>query len=132
MDEATIRKGVAEGRFEWVDLTQADVDTYAEACERWSEHYANGTQKLYMLQVAAGFVVEVIGDATMVWLTRPGLAGKSEGKQAQSAQPAPSTKPGASLPPVKPSPTPTSKPSKIWVPPPEPPRAPSGARIGDF
>ncbi|HRI68492.1 MAG TPA: hypothetical protein PK156_29890 [Polyangium sp.] len=129
VDEATIRKGVAEGRFAWVDLTQADVDKYAEACERWSEHYANGTQKLYMLQVAAGFVVEVIGTATMVWIS-PGLSpGNTAGKPAQ---PGTSPKPGQSLPPVKPSPTPASKPPKMWVPPPEPPRPPSGARIGDF
>ncbi len=131
VDEATIRKGVAEGRFAWVDLTQGDLDKYAEECERWSEHYANGTQKLYMLQVAADFVVEVIGTATMVWLS-PGLVGprKTARKTAQQDK-----TPQAPQAPAQPPPPPTSKPPKppkIWVPPPEPPRPPAGARIGDF
>ncbi|MBK9265924.1 MAG: hypothetical protein IPM54_39805 [Polyangiaceae bacterium] len=131
IDEPTIIKGLQEGRFTWVDLTQADMQQYAEKCERWSEAYAKGAQKLFMIQMVGGYVVQIIGTATMVYLS-PGLG---PGKKVQQGA---SPKAGSLLPPSpprSPSPGPISTPPRPpWGPPrppPELPRPPAGARVGD-
>jgi hypothetical protein len=74
-----IRKGIQEGRYTWVDLTEADMQQYGEKCEHFSEMYANGSAKLYMLQMVTDFVITVIGDATIIYLS-PGLG---PGKKVQ-------------------------------------------------
>jgi hypothetical protein len=131
-DEATIIKGVQEGRYEWVDLTEADMQKYAAECEKWSQMYAVGAQKLYNMQMATEFVVEILGNAAMV-LVGSGLGpGKKVQQGASTKAQATSPKAGPALPAPKPSPGPSSTPSKPWVPPPEPPRAPSGARPGEW
>ncbi|MBK9264244.1 MAG: hypothetical protein IPM54_31135 [Polyangiaceae bacterium] len=131
VDELTIIKGLQEARFTWVDLTQADMQQYAEKCERWSEAYAKGAQKLFMIQMVGGYVVQIIGTATMVYLSPALGPGK---KMQQGASP----KAGSSLPPSpprSPSPGPISTPPRPPRvpprPPPELPRPPAGARVGD-
>ncbi|HMY14870.1 MAG TPA: hypothetical protein PKA58_01015, partial [Polyangium sp.] len=127
VDEAKIMQGVSEGRFKWIDLTAADEDRYAEKCAEFSEAYANGAQKLFMMQVAADFAIGVIGNAAIIYLS-PGLS--APGKMVQpSALPLPG-RPTATIP--APSPVSVSRPPTTMRPgsglPPRTPPPPINAR----
>lgn len=111
VDEAKIKKGLQDGRFTWVDLTTADMQKYAEKCAVFSEMYVNGSEKLYLVQLMTDFVVGVIGNATIVWLS-PGLGpGKTSQPGALPLPLRPTVTTPVSRPPipVRP-PTPTMRP----------------------
>lgn len=86
-------------------MTAADEDQYAEKCAEFSEAYAKGAQKLFMMQMAADFAIGVIGNAAIIYLS-PGLS--APGKMVQpSALPLPG-RPTVTVP-VRP-PVPVSRP----------------------
>ena len=121
VDEAKIMKGVSEGRFKWIDLTAADEDQYAEKCAEFSEAYAKGAQKLFMMQVAADFAIGVIGNAAIIYLS-PGLS--APGKMVQpGALPLPGRPPVTipAPPPVSVSRPPTTMRPGSGLPPRSPP-----------
>jgi hypothetical protein len=110
----------------WVDLTEADMQADAEKILEKAEDWAKRANLFDVVQEVTGFVIQVLGDATLIFVS-PGLG------PGKKLQPAASPKARPSLPPVQPLPPsqPSRGPTKIPSRPPELPRPPSGVRIGD-
>ena len=124
VDEVKIAKGVADGTYSWVDLTLADTDQYAEECAKFAQSYVDGSQKLYNVQMVADFVIGIIGNATMIYLS-PGLSAPAKLGQP-SVLPLPS-RPTVTIPappPVPISRAPTTMRPRLGPPPGAPPARP--------
>lgn len=119
VDEAEIAKGVQEGRFTWDDLTQADVDQYAEKCEQFAKMYVVGAERLHTIQLVTDFVVGIIGTATIVYLS-PGL-GLGKGRTEQPGT-LPLPRPTVTTPSGQPVPVPRPSPGLRVPAGPPPPR----------
>jgi hypothetical protein len=112
----------------WVDLTQADMEAHAEQVLEVAQKWTRRATTLGLIQDVLGGVIQVIGDATIVFLS-PGLG---VGKTLQPAvrpspnpirlppvgRGVPSTAPGTSPPTPRPLYPPPQRPQQPNAPPP--------------
>jgi hypothetical protein len=86
LDEPTIVRGLESGKYTWVDLTEGEIRPLAQECARFAKAYAEGSEKLYKVQMVSSFVIESIGHAAFVYLNA-GLGTKSNAAPRGATQP---------------------------------------------